>query len=266
MNENTDFIKKGEKIFAIVAAAGQGSRMKSDRNKQFLELDGVLVLARTLTKFENSNLIDGIIIISNNMETDAVMDICKKYSISKLIGIALGGDTRQESVRNSLNYLSDYLTDSKNSFPNLTDTHDYRKSEIEQTDIYVLIHDGARPFVKENVIKRCVEGAREHLACGAGVPLKDTIKKVDLDGRIIETPNRETLWAIQTPQAFLFSLIKDCHNKAFEEGLMFTDDTGIVEHYGKSVYMVMGDYSNIKITTPEDMKFGEAILKDEKIQ
>lgn len=236
-------------VYVIIPAAGQGSRMGADKNKQFLELNGVPVIARTLNAFQNFEETDKIIIIANSSEQLAVEELCKKYNITKFAGVAIGGDTRQDSVRNALNYLKQLQS---------SDAH-----SIEEN--IVLIHDGVRPFVSDEVIKRCVYGAIKFKACGAGVPVKDTIKKVDKNGIIINTPPRESLWAIQTPQAFLFSMILNYHNKAYASGLKFTDDTAVAEHYGEAVHMVMGDYKNIKITTPEDLSFGETLLANSNL-
>jgi 2-C-methyl-D-erythritol 4-phosphate cytidylyltransferase len=241
-------MKKGERIYAIIPAAGQGSRMGADYpNKQFLDLQGMPILIRTLLVFEKSPIVDGIAIAVGASEIDLLKAMCEKYKITKLIGITPGGLTRQDSVRGALAFLSTYLTTKK----------------IPASTTIVLIHDGARPFVTGAILERCIEGVKKYRACGAGVQVKDTIKQVHPDGRILHTPSREGLWAIQTPQAFLFSLIERLHEKAFLEGLAFTDDTAIAEYFGQEVRMIQGDYRNIKITTPEDLIYGEALLKQD---
>ncbi len=242
-----------ERIYGVIPAAGQGSRMGVGKaNKQFLELQGIPVLIRTLLAFEQSPRIDGIAVVANPSDRVCIQALCEQYRITKLIGIAAGGETRQDSVRNALEFLSDYL--GGKNLPG-SDKKDY-----------VLIHDGARPFVSNAIIERCIDGAIRYHACGAGVPVKDTIKQVRPDGTIFHTPPREELWAIQTPQAFLLSLIEPLHRKAFREGLSFTDDTAIAEHYGEKVHMVTGGYQNIKITTPEDLLYGEVLLRNLAIE
>lgn len=238
MTDNPEKMEK-RRVFAIIPAAGRGDRMGADRNKQFLELGGVPILARTLQIFEKSHLIDDIVIVTNASEKQIIQNLCKEYNITKCTGIATGGVTRQDSVRNALSLLS---------------------GSMPGNDGLVLIHDGARPFVSEEVIKRCIDGLKYHHACGAGVRVKDTIKQVREDGRIMNTPPRKELWAIQTPQAFLFSLIEKLHNRAFADSLSFTDDCAVAEYYGISVYMVEGEYQNIKITTQEDLLYGEVLL------
>ncbi len=238
-------MKKREWIYAVIPAAGQGVRMGADSPcKQFLELQGIPILIRTLLVFEKFPAIDGIVVAIGPAETELLKALCEKYRITKLIGIAPGGKTRQESVRGALGFLSGHLPPKK----------------IPVTSTLVLIHDGARPFVTEEIIKNSIEGVKKYRACGAGVPVKDTIKQVHLDGRIIHTPSREALWAIQTPQAFDFTLIERLHEKAFLERRAFTDDCAIAEFFGQEVRIVMGDYRNIKITTPEDMICGEALI------
>lgn len=241
-------MRREERVYAIIPAAGQGSRMGlPGQNKQFLELGGLPVLARTLMVFENSPHIDGIVVVSGQSETDQIRAMCARYHIGKLLGIADGGQTRQESVRHALEFLAEFLSS--------------KQSPQDYTEDFVLIHDGARPFITEEIIGRCAIAVKRFHACGAGVMVKDTIKQVSQDGTIQHTPPREKLWAIQTPQAFLLSMIGPLHQKADEEKLFFTDDTAIAEHYGKTVHMVMGDYRNIKITTPEDLLYGEVLLK-----
>ena len=235
-------------VYAIIPAAGQGSRMgMPGQNKQFLELGGMPVLARTLLAFEHSPYIDGIVVVSGPSETGQILSMCTKYHIGKLLGIAEGGATRQDSVRHALEFLGAFLSSIQ--------------SPRDHAGDYVLIHDGARPFISDEVILRCIRAVKIYHACGAGVMVKDTIKQVAKDGRILRTPPREGLWAIQTPQAFLLSMIGPLHQRAFEENLSFTDDTAIAEHYGETVHMVPGDYQNIKITTPEDLLYGEVLLK-----
>lgn len=282
-------------ICAIIPAAGQGSRMKSSVNKQFIDLCGVPVIIRTLLAFEESPMIDSIVAVTRDSEREELRLLCVKYKITKLLGIAYGGDTRQDSVRNALEFMSNVQSRKKHVFnesvneiysnytQNNLNNHDSIASQesknkrlntskssdkvlipFDPESCYVLIHDGARPFVSKDIIKRSLEAVSKYKACGVGVPVKDTIKKVTSDMKILETLPRENLWAIQTPQSFHFPLISKLHQKAFDDRLQFTDDTSLAEHYGESTYMVQGDYQNIKITTPEDLLYGEMILNKGK--
>ena len=228
------------KFYAVIPAAGSGSRMKSNRNKQFLDLSGIPVIVRTLLVFQKSSLISGIVISTRDFEKAELIELCKKYNITKLIGIVTGGSTRQKSVRNSLLFLAEKITSG---------------------DSYVLIHDGARPFVNDDIIVRCADCVVSKKACGAGVLVKDTIKQAGSENVIEKTLDRSNLWAIQTPQAFALSEILELHNKAVADGVDFTDDTALFEYYGHKAFMVEGSYNNIKITTPEDLLLGEIILK-----
>lgn len=270
-------MNKKTKVYAIIPAAGQGQRMGATKtSKQFIELLGVPILARTLLAFENSKDVDGIVVVTCSSEESRIRELCASFGITKLVGVAKGGETRQDSVRNALEFLvssitlvesEDYepktlITESKTPVTMEERSQIKSKAVKSQTDCYVLIHDGARPFVSNEVIERCIEGAKKYHACGAGVRVKDTIKQVRNDGRITNTPPRDELWAIQTPQAFLLTLISDLHSKAYGENLHFTDDTAIAEYFGSDVYIVDGEYRNIKITTPEDLLYGEILLKD----
>lgn len=265
------------KVYAIIPAAGQGSRMGATKtSKQFIELLGVPILARTLLAFENSKDVDGIVVVTGPSEEPRIRELCASYGITKLAGVAKGGETRQDSVRNALKFLTlsiarvesvDFeseatITESKTPVTTEEKSQTKPTGAKSKADCFVLIHDGARPFVSNEVIERCIEGAKKYRACGAGVRVKDTIKQVRKDGRITNTPPRDELWAIQTPQAFLLTLISDLHFKAYQGNLNFTDDTAIAEYFGTDVYIVDGEYRNIKITTPEDLLYGEILLKD----
>jgi 2-C-methyl-D-erythritol 4-phosphate cytidylyltransferase len=237
-------VKKPEKEFisAVIVAAGRGTRMNSDINKQYINICGVPVLARTIKAFQECSLVDEIIVVVN--QDDIVY--CKKYVIdlykfNKVTQLVAGGDTRQQSVLNGLNSIH----------PN---------SEI------VLIHDGARPFIKPEIIINSIASASDFGAACVAVPVKDTIKRSGvIEGQhfIAETIPRETLWLIQTPQTFRSPLIKEAHLKAASEGFEGTDDSVLVERLGIPVKIVMGNYDNIKITTNEDLIIGEAIASNE---
>lgn len=224
------------KASAIVVAAGSGSRMNAGINKQYMLLGGKPVLAYTLEAFERSELISEIIVVINNEEHKQFEDcILIPYKFSKIKSVTYGGSTRQESVYNGLIKVTE---------------------EIE----IVAVHDGARPFVTPDIISNSITAAERSGAACTGVPVKDTIKKADQNRIVEETPDREFLWAIQTPQTFKKEILINAHEKAKADGFSGTDDSVLVERLGYKVQMVMGSYSNIKITTPEDLAFAEALI------
>ena len=219
----------------VIVAAGSGSRMKRDINKQFIKLDGKEIIAYTIEKFYKSEDIDDIVIvIKENEEKYFIENIINKYGFDN-IKIAYGGKERQDSVYNGIKKLNN-------------------NCEI------VLIHDGARPFVNEDIIKNSIEEAKENNAVVVGVPVKDTIKVVDWDGNIVDTPNRSLLWSVQTPQSFKYEIITKAYEYAYSNDYYGTDDAMLVEHIGYNVKMIEGSYDNIKITTEEDLHFGIQIL------
>lgn len=221
---------------AIIVAAGKGTRMKSNINKQFLNLKGKPILFYTLSAFENNKSIHEIILVSSKEEIDYIKsNIIDKYNIKKVKKIVEGGSTRQQSVLNGL--LS------------------ANGSEI------VLIHDGARPFVDDNIIDNGIKYAKLHNACACGVVPKDTIKMKAEDGFSKCTLERDTLLSVQTPQCFKYNLILEAHKRALDDKIQATDDTMIMEQYNHRVYLYEGSYNNIKITTPEDLVVGERILE-----
>ena len=223
-------------IYAVITAAGQGTRMKSDINKQFIEIGGVPVLARTIKAFQDCEYIHSIVLVVNEKEISYCQkNIIDKYSFSKVKKIVPGGKERQQSVYRGL-------------------------CEIDSDCEIVLIHDGARPFIKNREIINCINAARQNDACGVGVRSKDTIKVSDEDNFVKATPDRNTLWSIQTPQCFTYNVIMQAHEKAIADGYIGTDDMVLVERLGVRVKIVEGDYSNIKITTPEDILIGERFL------
>ena len=221
------------KVAAIIVAAGSGKRMLSAVKKQYLELKGRSVLSYTLEKFQLSDSVDDIVLVVGKEETGFVQDeIVDKYSFSKVKAVVAGGKERAESVKNGL-------------------------SLIDESCDVVLIHDGVRPFLSEALIDRCISAANEYGACIAAVPVKDTIKISDKVGFVAQTPDRSSLWAAQTPQAFKYEIIK----KAYEcPDLKATDDSMLAEACGVKVKIVEGEYENIKITTPEDMLIAEGLI------
>ena len=219
----------------VIVAAGTGSRMNMGINKQFIKLEGKEIIAYTIEKFYNNSNIEDIVVVVKEDESDFFKkEILDKYNF-KNVKIAYGGKERQDSVYNGL------------------------KSLDEKCDV-VLIHDGARPFVSDKIIDNCIEEAKDHKAIVVGVPVKDTIKVIDSDKNIVNTPNRSVLWAVQTPQTFDYNILIDAYKDAFESGFYGTDDAMLVERIGYKVKMVEGSYNNIKITTQEDLNIGSQIL------
>lgn len=224
------------KTSAIIVAAGTGTRMNLPVNKQFIEIGGIPVLARTLECFNKCDLINEIILVVNNEFVDFTENqIVKKYDISKVKCIISGGIDRGESVRNGLDNLS---------------------GNVE----YVAVHDGARPFISSDIIERCILDAKTFGASCTAVKAKDTIKQSDKDGFIEFTPDRNMLWQIQTPQVFEKDLLVRAYEKSKKEGYKGTDDSSLVELLGHRVKLTLGSYDNIKITTVEDLTIGEAII------
>lgn len=225
------------KCTAIVLAAGQGKRMGTKVQKQYLEIQGKPVLYYSLKAFEESELIDEIIlVVGENQKEYCEKEIVSKYEISKVTKIVQGGAERYHSVWNGL----------------------------QETDAeYVFIHDGARPFVNEEILQRVYNQVLLHKACVVGMPVKDTIKIADAEGYADVTPERSSLWQIQTPQVFETSLIKEAYKKLMQsDTIQVTDDAMVVEQMlGDKVKLVLGSYENIKITTPEDLKIAEIFVE-----
>lgn len=226
-----------EKIAAVIVAGGSGKRMGTTVKKQFIQLRDKEVLAHTIEAFNEVDEISEIIVVVGQEDVERVREeIVARYQLSKVSKIVVGGKERQDSVYNGLIATSD---------------------EIE----YVMIHDGARPFISKAVIQRAIEKTKQCKATIVAVPVKDTIKVIDIETETVEhTPKREKLWAVQTPQSFDKKLLLAAYENAHQKGLQVTDDSMIVEAYGKKVHVVLGEYTNIKITTPEDLVIGESIL------
>jgi len=227
-----------ERLFTsvIIPAAGQGRRMNASINKQYLTLSGKPILAYTLDVFERCPLIKEIILVVNKEEFRICQQqVLKPYRYRK-VHLVEGGDTRQESVYKGL------------------------KAVNPRADI-VMTHDGARPIIEESVIIESIYETMEHQATVVGVPAKNTIKVINADGFVEYTPNRDYLVEIQTPQTFAFKLLKEAHESARKEGIAGTDDAFLVERLGHPVKIVTGHYTNIKITTPEDLIIAESIIK-----
>ena len=224
---------------AVIVAAGKGRRMGTEVSKQFLPLCGKEILAHSVEKFEKAEKIRDIVLVTGEDSLQDVREMAQEYGWKKIVSVVAGGKERQDSVWNGLQAVSD------------------------DTDI-VLIHDGVRPFVTEDILNHSIETAVEMGGCVAGVPAKDTIKVCNGENIAVATPDRSTLWQIQTPQTFRKDLIMQAYQKAKEDGFVGTDDASLAEYSGCPVKVIMGSYRNIKITTKEDLLIGEAFLKEEQ--
>lgn len=218
----------------VLPAAGSGKRMKADKNKLLLELFGKPIFLYTLEVFQQDPNCEAIWLAVKEQERQLIEEYVKRYNITKVQGYAAGGTERQDSVRACL-------------------------EAIPPCGV-VLVHDAARPFIDREVIARLVETAQASGAAIAGVPVKDTIKKAE-NGIISETVDRNQLWTIQTPQAFRYSLILKAAQAARNDGFMGTDEAMLVERLNYPVAIVESTYENIKMTTPDDLIYGRAILE-----
>lgn len=216
---------------AVILGAGNGTRMGIDKSKMLLEIGGKTVIERSVAAFSDMPEIDEIIVVCRECDVDLFSQLITDEDVSFVIG----GETRQQSVMNAV------------------DT-------IDECD-YIIIHDGARPLVTQKAIINTLDKAQECRAAATGVTVKDTIKVVDDDLAIVDTPDRSRLISIQTPQIFDFSLYKEALRKAQADSKDYTDDCQLVENLGTKVYAVQGDYDNIKITTKSDIPLAENILK-----
>lgn len=225
---------------AVIVAAGKGKRMGTEISKQFLPLGGKEILAHAVQKFEKAKNIRDIILVTGADSLQDVQEMAQEYGWEKIVSIVAGGKERQDSVWNGLQQVA------------------------ADTEI-ILIHDGVRPFVTEDILNISIETALEMGGCVAGVPAKDTIKVCDGENIAIATPDRNALWQIQTPQTFRKERIVKAYEQAKEDGFVGTDDASFAEHCGYPVKVIMGSYRNIKITTKEDLIIGEAFLKEEQV-
>ncbi len=224
------------KSYAIILGGGSGRRMGSEINKIFLPLRGIPAIVRSIAPF--TGLCAGAIVVAAADEVDDMRALINRYGLGRfVIGVAPGGSERQHSVFNGL------------------------KALPEDAEC-VLIHDGARSLVTEDVIRRAMESVEQHGSGIAAIPTVDTIKRANQDGLVLETPDRSTLYAMQTPQAFRVPLIVQAHLKAQADGFLGTDDASLLEYAGMPVYLSEGDRENLKLTTPTDLKLAELILND----
>jgi len=223
-------------LHVLIPAAGMGRRMGCSGNKQYLQLAGRPLLARTLALFEVSPLVASIRLVVPADEIDYCRrEIVARYGCTKVTAVVAGGAERQDSVRLGL-----------------------EAQPLDEAAL-VLIHDGARPLLDPALIAAVAAAAADTGAAIVAVPVKDTIKQVAAE-RIVATPDRRCLWAAQTPQAFRYGLIRKAHRQALAAGFAGTDDASLVERLGRPVAVVAGNYRNLKITTPEDLLLAEALL------
>ena len=223
---------------ALVAAAGSSSRMGGN-NKLLEPLDGIPVLVRTLTALERAQRVDSIVIATREEDLITVSQLCKTYGITKCKKVIRGGEDREHSVL-------------------------LAALEAEPDTELLAVQDGARPLVSPALIDRVIEAAQRCGAAAPAIPVKDTIKTVREDEAVEETLERSRLRAVQTPQVFEASLLKAALQAALEEGAVLTDDCSAVERLGKVVYLIEGEETNLKITTPTDLVLAEALLAAEE--
>lgn len=222
-------------VSVVFPAAGQGKRMGAGKNKILLSLSGKPVLLRTLELFSQMPEVEELIVVAGAKDMALIKKILQDCPFAPMVHLAPGGRERQQSVYNGLKLVSP-------------------RANI------VLVHDAARPLVKPDIVRAVIREAEKSGAAIAAVPVKDTIKSVDAEGRVISTPDRSKLWAVQTPQGFQKKLLISAYQKAEQDGFLGTDDASLVEHSGHSVTVVRSDYENIKLTTPEDMQAAETFL------
>ncbi len=236
---------------AVLLAAGSGSRMKSDIAKQYMLLGGKPLIWYALHVIEESSVIDDCVLVTGAEDISYVQEeIVERYGFYKVDTIVAGGKERYDSVYQALKVIES------------------GEMRVRNRDGYVFIHDGARPFLTEDILRRDYEAVKTFRACVTGMPVKDTIKLAGQDGCAVQTPDRNFVWQIQTPQVFETALIIEAYKKLTKEkerwqaeGMSITDDAMVVENFMFfPVKLVQGSYQNIKITTPEDLVIAEAFL------
>lgn len=225
-------------IAAIIVAGGKGLRMGGPVKKQYLMLDHIPVLSRTLLAFDRCEKIDQIILVVPGTDIDYCRSfIIEPYAFKHKISIVSGGKERQDSVWNGIQRV---------------------RKEFSGTERgLVLIHDGVRPFVSQSLITESIRMALEHKACVPCLKIAETVKQSDDHETIARTMDREHLYAAQTPQSFDLQLLVDAFVHAANTGFNATDDASVVEHFGKPVYIIDGEKNNIKLTTSQDLKLAQ---------
>lgn len=225
------------KYSVVIPAAGQGKRMNAGKNKQFIMLDEKPIIVHTISVFQSDFNCEEIVLAVNEKEHEEFNSLINEYGLTKVTRVVTGGSERQQSVYEGLKALDG--------------------------DKVVLIHDGARPFFTVEAALNVAEAATTYDGAVVAVPVKDTVKQVS-ELKVEKTIDRSSLWAVQTPQAFRLSIIKEIHRWADENNIIGTDDASLVEMSGRTVKVIPGDYWNVKLTTPEDLIFARAILREKK--
>ena len=223
------------KIGIVIPAAGQGKRMGVGYNKQFLTLMGHPILAHTVRLFEECKYVNEIIIVGAVSDIPIIEDLVHRYKFNKVLAVCIGGVQRQDSVRAGVQALG---------------------TTIQR----VVVHDGARPLLTLHELNRFLEETERFSAAIMGIPVKDTMKRVDISGKVLETLPREDLRAVQTPQIFDRGILEEVHQQAATVGYYGTDDATLLEWMGYPVQIVEGSQENIKVTTPDDLWLAERIL------
>lgn len=227
------------KFTAIVLAAGSGKRMEQDISKQYMKLGDAPLMVHCLRTFQESKVTQIVLVVAPGDVEKCRKEIIERYHIDKCIAIVEGGEERYNSVYAGLQAINDG---------------------------YVLIHDCARAFVSIDIIHRCMSAVALYESCVVGMPSKDTVKLTDTHRKVLDTPDRSNVWIVQTPQCFEYNLIRGAYDRIIENAdTSITDDAMIVEKAtDHDVHMIEGSYMNIKVTTPEDVAFGEAILRNRR--
>jgi len=228
---------QGKRVGVVIPAAGKGSRMRGEAHKQLLHLAGTPIALHTLRRFEQSKIVDTIVVAAGSDILNTIVDLIRDDRLSKVACVVAGGAERQDSVWNGLQNLQSHHVD------------------------LVIVHDVVRPFITEEMLNRVIEAA---LDCGGAILAvrpKETVKMNTEDGTTLSTLPREKLWLAQTPQVFEFDLLYGAFQRAMEDNFYGTDDASLVERFGGCVRIVEGNYDNIKITTPEDLELAHLIAK-----
>jgi 2-C-methyl-D-erythritol 4-phosphate cytidylyltransferase len=225
-----------KRAIAIVPSAGIGRRFGSEEKKTFTEVQGIPVLIHTLRNLQSVEPIEEIIPVLKEEDREHGYELIKIHNLHKVKRIAKGGKERQDSVYNALKLINNY-------------------------DGFIVIHDGVRPLITPAFVEGILHEAGYDHGVVPGLPVRETIKKVDSERNVISTVNRSNVWSIQTPQIFPFSMIKEAYDMANKEGFYATDDAALVERAGRKIKIVKGSFWNIKITTPEDIYFVEMVIK-----
>jgi 2-C-methyl-D-erythritol 4-phosphate cytidylyltransferase len=228
---------KNEKVGVVIPSAGIGTRFGGEKPKQLIAINGIPILRLTIQKFQECDAVDFIVIASHFDYIDDIKQLVQSENLTKVKSVVVGGKHRQDSVWSGIN-------------------------EIVKFDVDILlIHDAVRPFVSNKIISNVIQAVKEYEVAIPAVAPKDTIKISDNEGFIITTPDRNILFAVQTPQGFKTKIIVEAFQKAYADKFYGTDDSSLVERLGKKVKIIEGDYRNIKITTKEDFEYASYLYE-----